>query len=330
MTLLDVRDLSVTYRDGNRDIPAVRGVSFTLDRGETLGVAGESGSGKTTMVLSLLRLLPKNAKVTGQVLFQGEDLLTAKWSTLRAVRWNGASVVFQGAMSALNPVRPIGEQICEPILLHEKVSPRVARRRAAELLDSVGISQQRMGSYPHEFSGGQRQRIMIAMALACRPDLIIADEPTTALDVMVQAQIMELFTDLVRDFGVGVIMISHDLSVLSEMCGRLAVMYAGEIVETGPSQQVIEAPEHPYTDALSRAFPTIGDPASRFAPSGLPGDPPDVSALGDGCAFAERCAHAVDDCRTRTMELWPAGDRRTAACLRVLDAHTPATEGSRS
>ncbi|MFC8237944.1 ABC transporter ATP-binding protein [Streptomyces sp. NPDC057284] len=330
MTLLDVRDLSVTYRDGDSLIPAVRGVSFTLDRGETLGVAGESGSGKSTMVLSLLRLLPKSAKVTGQVLYEGEDLLTAKWSALRTVRWNGASVVFQGAMSALNPVRPIGEQICEPILLHEKVSPRTARERAAELLDSVGISPQRMGSYPHEFSGGQRQRIMIAMALACRPDLIIADEPTTALDVMVQAQIMELFTQLVRNSGVGVIMISHDLSVLSEMCGRLAVMYAGEIVETGPSQQVIEAPRHPYTEALARAFPTIGDPASRFAPSGLPGDPPDVAELGAGCAFVPRCAHAVDACRTKTVELWPAGDRRSAACLRVLDAHTPVTEGSQA
>ncbi|MFB7313203.1 ABC transporter ATP-binding protein [Streptomyces sp. NPDC056192] len=330
MTLLDVRDLSVTYRDGDNLIPAVRGVSFTLDRGETLGVAGESGSGKSTMVLSLLRLLPKSAKVTGQVLYEGEDLLTAKWSALRTVRWNGASVVFQGAMSALNPVRPIGEQICEPILLHEKVSPRTARERAAELLDSVGISPRRMVSYPHEFSGGQRQRIMIAMALACRPDLIIADEPTTALDVMVQAQIMELFTELVRNSGVGVIMISHDLSVLSEMCGRLAVMYAGEIVETGPSQQVIEAPRHPYTDALARAFPTIGDPASRFAPSGLPGDPPDVAALGAGCAFVPRCVHAVDACRTKTVELWPAGDRRSAACLRVLDAHTPVTEGSQA
>lgn len=330
MTLLDVRDLSVTYRDGDSLIPAVRGVSFTLDRGETLGVAGESGSGKSTMVLSLLRLLPKSAKVTGQVLYEGEDLLAAKWSALRTVRWNGASVVFQGAMSALNPVRPIGEQICEPILLHEKVSPRTARERAAELLDSVGISRQRMGSYPHEFSGGQRQRIMIAMALACRPDLIIADEPTTALDVMVQAQIMELFTELVRNSGVGVIMISHDLSVLSEMCGRLAVMYAGEIVETGPSQQVIEAPRHPYTEALARAFPTIGDPASRFAPSGLPGDPPDVAALGAGCAFVPRCVHAVDACRTEAVELWPAGDRRSAACLRVLDAHTPVTEGSQA
>jgi peptide/nickel transport system ATP-binding protein len=171
---------------------------------------------------------------------------------------------------------------------------------------------------------------MIAMALACRPDLIIADEPTTALDVMVQAQIMELFTELVRNSGVGVIMISHDLSVLSEMCGRLAVMYAGEIVETGPSQQVIEDPRHPYTDALARAFPTIGDPASRFAPSGLPGDPPDVSALGAGCAFVPRCVHAVDVCRTKAVELWPAGDRRSAACLRVLDAHTPVTEGSQA
>jgi peptide/nickel transport system ATP-binding protein len=296
MTLLDVRDLSVTYRDGDSLVPAVRGVSFTLDRGETLGVAGESGSGKSTMVLSLLRLLPKSAKVTGQVLYEGEDLLAAKWSALRTVRWNGASVVFQGAMSALNPVRPIGEQICEPILLHEKVSPRTARERAAELLDSVGISRRRMGSYPHEFSGGQRQRIMIAMALACRPDLIIADEPTTALDVMVQAQIMELFTELVRNSGVGVIMISHDLSVLSEMCGRLAVMYAGEIVETAPVAELFAHPSHPYTRGLLSCIPVRGKtlPGSRL--QAIPGVVPSLIGSVSGCAFANRCTEVREAC----------------------------------
>jgi peptide/nickel transport system ATP-binding protein len=319
--LLDVRDLRVTYRQSGTAVPAVRGVSFTLGRGDTLGVAGESGSGKSTMALSLLRLHAATAEVEGEVLFDGEDLLTAKWSRMRAVRWAGASVVFQGAMSALNPVRTVVDQIVEPIVLHDKVGVKEAERRAAELLDSVGIPAKRMRSYPHEFSGGQRQRVMIAMALACRPDLVIADEPTTALDVMVQAQILRLLADLVREARIAVVMISHDLSVLAHTCDRLAVMYAGEIVELGPSRQVLDEPRHPYTRALSRAFPTIGDPASRRAPEGLPGDPPRPGQTGAGCAFAARCPEVTDPCRTTPVTLWPAGPGRTAACLRVLPEH---------
>ncbi|MFI6595456.1 ABC transporter ATP-binding protein [Nonomuraea sp. NPDC050536] len=313
--MLDVRDLRVSYGTA----PAVRGVSFTLEPGQTLGVAGESGCGKSTMALSLLRLLPTTAKVSGQVLFNGEDLLTARWERLRAVRWAGASVVFQGAMSALNPVRTIADQLVEPIVRHDKVSAKVARARAAELLDSVGVPARRIGSYPHEFSGGQRQRIMIAMALACRPDLIIADEPTTALDVMVQAQILELLSGLIRDQGIAVIMISHDLSVLAHLCERLAVMYGGRIVELGPAKQLISDPRHPYTRALAGAFPTIGDPASRRNPSGLAGDPPSLGSLPSGCSFAPRCPEVGAACRTETVELWPAGAGREAACLRVLE-----------
>ena len=316
--LLDVRDLRVTYRQAGYEVPAVRGVSFRLGRGETLGVAGESGSGKSTMALSLLRLAGDSAEVGGEVRFAGEDLLTARWVRLRAVRWAGASVIFQGAMSALNPVQTVLEQIVEPILLHEKVGPREAERRAARLLESVGIPARRMRAHPHEFSGGQRQRVMIAMALACGPDLVIADEPTTALDVMVQAQILGLLADLVRESRVAVIMISHDLAVLAHACERLAVMYAGRFVEVGPSRQVIEDPRHPYTRALAQAFPTIGDPASRLAPAGLPGDPPRPSQLGEGCSFAPRCAVVMDSCRSREMELWGVGPERAAACLRVL------------
>ena len=318
MTLLEVRDLAVTYRTGKNDVRAVRGVDFSLDAGQTLGMAGESGSGKSTVALSLLRLLPPTATITGTVRFDGEDLLTAKWGRLRAVRWAEASVVFQGAMNALNPVRTIGEQIREPILLHEKVGARVARARTAELLDSVGVPSRRHASYPHELSGGQRQRVMIAMALACRPNLIIADEPTTALDVIVQAQILQLVTDLVRESRISLIMISHDLSVLADTCERLAVMYAGRIVEIGPSRQMIDEPRHPYTRALSNAFPRIGDPASRLAPSGLPGDPPDPSQVGRGCPFQPRCPEAFADCKTADIELWPAGAQRESACLKVL------------
>jgi peptide/nickel transport system ATP-binding protein len=234
-------------------------------------------------------------------------------------------VVFQGAMSALNPVRTIGEQVREPILLHEKVGEKQARARTAELLDSVGVSANRAGSYPHELSGGQRQRVMIAMALACRPDLIIADEPTTALDVIVQAQILGLLTDLVAERQIGMIMISHDLSVLASVCDRLAVMYAGRVVEIGPSKQLITEPRHPYTRALAGAFPTIGDPASRMAPAGLPGDPPDLRLPLPGCPFEPRCAVSLPDCRTADIDLWDAGPGRRSACIRVLPEYRDGT-----
>ncbi len=322
--LLEVRDLSVTYRTSAADVRAVRGVDFDLDAGQTLGVAGESGSGKSTMALSLLRLLPVGARVEGSVRFQGEDLTQANWGRLRAVRWAEASMVFQGAMSALNPVRSVGEQIAEPIMLHDRVKERAARPRVAELLDSVGVPSRRRNAYPHELSGGQRQRVMIAMALACRPSLIIADEPTTALDVIVQAQILSLLTDLVQDTGIGLIMISHDLSVLAETCERMAVMYAGRVVEIGASRPLIDQPQHPYTRALASAFPRIGDPASRLAPAGLPGDPPDPSSLGAGCPFEPRCPVAFDACRDHPVQLWPAGPARESACLRVLPEHAAA------
>jgi peptide/nickel transport system ATP-binding protein len=323
--LLDVAGLSVTYRTGKDRVRAVQDVSFSLAPGETLGMAGESGSGKSTVALSLLRLLPASAEVSGAVRFRDDDLFSVNWERMRAVRWAGASVVFQGAMSALNPVQTIGEQIREPILLHEKVGERAARSRTADLLDSVGVPSSRQASYPHELSGGQRQRVMIAMALACRPDLIIADEPTTALDVIVQGQILALLADMVRDRQIGMIMISHDLSVLAATCERLAVMYAGRIVELGPSRDLIDRPRHPYTKALSGAFPRIGDPASRRAPEGLPGDPPDLRTVPDGCSFEPRCAESFGDCRTRTVDLWPAGEQRESACLKVL----PEFDGAR-
>jgi peptide/nickel transport system ATP-binding protein len=316
--LLEVADLNVTYATGKDDVYAVRGVDLTLEAGQMLGMAGESGSGKTTVALSLLRLLPSNARVTGSVRFNGEDLFAANWERMRAVRWAEASVVFQGAMSALNPVRTVGEQIREPILLHEKVGERAAAKRTAELLDSVGVPSRREKSYPHELSGGQRQRVMIAMAMACRPNLIIADEPTTALDVIVQAQILSLLSDLVRDSRISLVMISHDLSVLAEFCERLAVMYAGRIVEIGPSRELIAAARHPYTRALAQAFPRLGDQSSRLAPSGLAGDPPDLRTIPRGCPFAPRCPEVMDVCTRVDVELWEAGAGRQSACVKVL------------
>jgi peptide/nickel transport system ATP-binding protein len=337
--LLEVSDLTVTYESagaGGVPIQAVRGVSFALDRGQTLGVAGESGSGKTTMALSLLRLLPHSARIEGSVRFGDEELTTATWGRLRAVRWDGASVVFQGAMGALNPVRTIGWQIREAIVQHERGAKGV-HRRVEELLESVGIPARRYEAYPHELSGGQRQRVMIAMALACRPDLIIADEPTTALDVIVQGQVLALLAELVRESGIGMIVISHDLSVLAETCASLAVMYAGRIVEHGPSRALVRDPRHPYTGALAAAFPKIGDPASRLAPAGLPGDPPDASVELPGCSFAPRCPVAMDACTSAEIALWeadPACSSHRSACLRVLrdapahGAEAPATRGS--
>jgi peptide/nickel transport system ATP-binding protein len=315
MTLLEVRDLHVTYHGSRGAIPAVRGVDITVDAGQTLGIAGESGCGKSTLALALLRLLPKSTQVTGEVLLRGEDVLTMKWGRLRSVRWAGASIVFQGAMHSLNAVRRVGGQIAEPILLHEMVTESEAEQRAADLLTQVGLPAWRARSYPHELSGGQRQRVMIAMALACHPDLIIADEATTALDVMIQAQVLDLIADLVAQRDVGLIMISHDLSVLSAHCQRAAIMYAGKVVELGTAHEVFANARHPYSDALASAFPVIGDTSARRRPRGLGGDPPDPADIPSGCSFHPRCPVAVAECRTVEPQLLSVGPARLSACL---------------
>jgi len=316
--LLELDDLSVTYRTSEGPVPAVRGVSLTLDAGRSLGVAGESGCGKSTLAAAMLRLLPTSAKVSGRVLLNGDDVLKMKFGRLRAVRWGEAAIVFQGALHSLNPVQRVGRQIAEPILLHDKKATQAsARKRVAELLTQVGLPARLAESYPHQMSGGQKQRVMIAMALACRPELLIADEPTTALDVMVQAQVLDLLTDLVRELGLGLIIISHDLSVLGTTCDDLAVMYAGQVVEKGPARALLDAPNHPYGKALAAAFPTIGDQSSRFAPAGLPGDPPFPGDLPSGCSFHPRCPEAIDRCSVEEVLLKPAGPDRLAACLLV-------------
>ena len=296
-------------------MPAVRGVTLSVDRGEVLGIAGESGCGKSTLAATVLRLLPDSARVGGEILLDGTDVLTMSWGKLRAARWSEAAIVFQGALHSLNPVQSIGKQLAEPITLHKSAADPQARVR--ELLEQVGLPASRASSYPHELSGGQRQRVMIAMALACGPDLVIADEPTTALDVMVQAQVLDLLTGLVRDLGMGMVLISHDLGVLGTTCDRIAVMYAGRIVEIGPGLQVFDNPQHPYTRALAGAFPRVGDPAARYAPVGLPGDPPYPGDLPGGCDFHPRCPVVMPECATTSVSLVSAGDGRVAACLRV-------------
>ena len=316
MTLLEIRDLSLTYRTKQAEIPAVRGVSLQVAAGETLGLAGESGCGKSTLASTVLRLYPKSARVTGQVLLDGVDTLTMSWGQLRAVRWSTASVVFQGAMHSLDPLQKVGKQLAEPILVHDSTAtPGSARKRVADLLEQVSLPARVADSYPHQLSGGQKQRVMIALALGCGPRLIVADEPTTALDVMVQAQVLALLSRIVRELGVGLMIISHDLSVLGEQADRVAVMYAGQIVEEGPGGQVFRDPRHPYTRALAGAFPTIGDRASRYAPSGLDGDPPDPSDLPTGCSFHPRCRDAVASCAEQAPELLPVSTDRAAACL---------------
>jgi peptide/nickel transport system ATP-binding protein len=316
MALLEFDDLSVTYHARGVDVPAVRNVSLTVDSGESVGIAGESGCGKTTLTSTVLRMQPASATVTGQVRLDGEDVMGLTWGRVRALRWAKASVVFQGAMHALNPVQRIGDQLAEPITLHSpKTSSSAAATRVGELLEMVGLPARRARSYPHQLSGGQKQRVMIAMALACGPRLIVADEPTTALDVMVQAQVLDVIAGLVKDLGVGLVFISHDLSVLSSSCDRIAVMYAGRIVEEGPAGEVFDRPRHPYAGALAGAFPRIGDTRFRYAPAGLPGDPPFPGDLPSGCPFHPRCPRAVDACALSEPELLQIGDRRTACLL---------------
>jgi peptide/nickel transport system ATP-binding protein len=320
MSVLSARDVRITYHTRGGGVPAVRGVDLEIAKGEVVGLAGESGCGKSTIAGAILRLLPAKTKVDGQILLDGEDVLAMKLNRLRAVRWAGASIVFQGAMHALNPVRRVGEQIAEAIVVHRQADGREALLRVGQLLEQVGLPPRRIRDYPHELSGGQKQRVMIAMALACSPNLVIADEPTTALDVMVQAQVLTLLKSLQRELGLAMLFITHDLSVLVEVSDRLAIMYAGKVVEEGPSSTVFHEPKHPYTAALAAAFPEIGDARFRRRPSGLGGDPPDPQAIPSGCSFHPRCPVAFEACPRIEPRLFAAGDARRAACLLVEGA----------
>jgi peptide/nickel transport system ATP-binding protein len=317
VSVLSVRDLRVTYSTKGGDVPAVRGVTFDIDKSEVLGLAGESGCGKSTIAGAILRLHSPQTRIEGDITLDGKDVLELSPGKLRATRWTGASIVFQGALHALNPVQRIGNQIVEAITVHRMADEREAFVRAGALLEQVGLPPRRINDYPHELSGGQKQRVMIAMALACNPSLIIADEPTTALDVMVQAQVLKLLRSLQHDLGLAMLFITHDLSVLVEVSDKLAIMYAGKIVEEGPSGPVFDEPAHPYTQALAAAFPAIGDPRFRRAPSGLGGDPPQPDSIPAGCSFHPRCPVAFDDCATMIPDLYAAGDHRRAACLLV-------------
>ena len=293
---------------------AVDGVSFGLDEGEALGLAGESGCGKTTTALSLMRLLPYNGKiVSGSILFRGRDLVKVSDLRIRKIRWKEISIIFQGAMNSLNPVRNIGQQIAEPIILHEKVDEDEATNRVGELLELVGINRDRRRDFPHEFSGGMRQRVMIAMALACNPKIVIADEPVTALDVMIQAQILELLERLRKELHLSMILISHDLSVMAQTCEKVAIMYGGKMMEVGKTVDVFTDPKHPYTQGLVAAFPDIR--GQRTMPASIPGDVPSLINPPSGCVFHPRCKFAFDRCTAAEPALAEVTPGRRAACF---------------
>ena len=296
MTLLNVDNLSVMYRTRRGQLTAVNQVSFVLNKGQTLGLVGESGSGKSTLGFAVMGLLPSNARITsGAIHLSGVNLLTAGQEQLRQIRWKKIAMIFQAAMNALNPIQRIGDQIAEAIQFHEPEVPNTAvQERIDELFNLVGIPQSRQQDYPHQYSGGMRQRAIIAMALACRPEIIIADEPTTALDVIVQDQILNTLNTLQRTLGIGVILISHDIAVVADACNHIGVMYAGQLVELGTRKEVFSSPAHPYTKALLAAHITLN--GDRQDPAPIPGQSPDLTAMTEGCRFCDRCPCKGDTC----------------------------------
>ncbi len=312
--ILEVKNLSVNYQQKGKSATALHDVSFALERGEILGVVGESGCGKTTLMLALLRLLPRAGRITnGQVLYDGKDILKLDNRAMAELRWDEISIVFQGAMNALNPVRTVGEQIAEAIRRHEQdKSKPFVNNRVNELLELVGIAKNRRDQYPHQYSGGMRQRAMIAMALACYPKIIIADEPTTALDVMIQAQILELLVDLRDKLGLAVILVTHDLGVVAELCDSVLVLYAGVTAEYADVDTLFNSPQHPYTQRLLAAFPKLENPQALES---IPGYPPRLDHLPQGCRFAPRCHKVFERCQQELPRLYQVNPWQYASCF---------------
>jgi len=315
MPVLQVQGLTTHYRTTRGWVRAAENVSFEVGEGEALGIAGESGCGKSTVALSLLKILPQGGVIRkGKILFEGRDLVPLSEEEMRKVRWKGISIVFQGAMNALNPVIKVGDQIAEAIKTHERdVSGSDVKNRVAKLLETVGIEPSRADNYPHEYSGGMRQRALIAMALAVNPTLLIGDEPGTALDVIVAAQTLKLLRELKEKLGLSMILISHDLSIIAETCEKVAIMYAGKIVEFGDAVSVFKNPLHPYTQGLIKAFPSIKGPKVRL--TSIPGSPPDLLNPPSGCRFHPRCPYVMDVCKVEEPLLLEHAEKmHRAAC----------------
>ena len=330
--LLEIENLSTHYVSarGTRVVRAVDEVSLRINTGETLGIVGESGSGKSTLALTILRVLPPAGRiVSGKMLFEGEDLLQKSDAEMRHVRGKRIAMILQDPMASLNPLFTIGNQVAEMIRVHEGTGRATAWSRARDLLKAVRIPapETRLTQYPHEMSGGMRQRIVGAIGISCEPRLLIADEPTTSLDLTIQAQYLNLLRELQRAHGLALIFITHNLGIVAKMCDQLAVMYAGRVVESGPVSQIFNAPTHPYTEALLNSIPRMGDSAQRL--TAIEGQPPDLAALPQGCAFAPRCVRAFDRCRVEAPPEFSAGEGRTARCWLAArpDPNSPALAG---
>ncbi len=321
MALLDVQDLAVRFRTNDAVVHAVNGLSFQLDAGQTLGIVGESGSGKSQTVLAMMGLLARNGEASGRVLYKGQDLLAMKPSALNRIRGDRVAMIFQDPMTSLNPYLTVERQMTEVLQLHQGLDRKAARARSVRMLDAVKIpdAERRIGMYPHEFSGGMRQRVMIAMALLCEPEVLVADEPTTALDVTVQAQILALLRDLQRDFGTAIVMITHDLGVVAGLCDEVLVLYGGRVMEQGRALDIFRQPSHPYTIGLLGAVPRLDEETSALV--AIPGTPPNMARLPAGCPFHQRCTHAIVRCATEPppLRLDPG-----AATLRAC--HLPVAE----
>ena len=316
MTLLKVQDLSVEYHTDSGIYLAVEDLFFTLAEGKSLGIVGESGCGKTTAMMALMRLLPEAGRIVdGEVIFENIDLLQLSPKEMREYRWLKMSMIFQGAMNALNPVRTVGSQIAEALREHNTVPKSEIRQEVLRLLDLVGVARSRTEQYPHQYSGGMRQRAMIAMALACRPKIVLADEPTTALDVMIQAQMLDLLQELQKELGLSIIMVTHDLGVVAELCDDVLVMYGGKLAEYASADIIYNQSLHPYTQRLLSAFPDINEPRAQL--SSIPGHPPALNALPPGCRFEPRCDLADEGCKLKAPEPVEIRKGHYVSCFKV-------------
>ncbi|MEZ7195207.1 ABC transporter ATP-binding protein [Pseudodesulfovibrio karagichevae] len=314
-SLLSIKDLHVRYTTDNGTVQAVSGLNLSIEKGQTLGLVGETGAGKTTMAMSVMRLIaePPGRITDGEILFEGQDLLKASPATMRKVRGGKIAMIFQDPMTSLNPIIPVDEQVAEMIALHNDVNKQESLKRALAMLETVGIQPDRAGEYPHQFSGGMKQRVVIAIALACNPALLIADEPTTALDVTIQAQVLELMKGLKRKFDTAMIMITHDLGIVAETCDHVAIMYAGRIVEQADTVSLYADPRHPYTKGLFASIPNVEEERESLAV--IPGLPPEPTDMPAGCPFHPRCSKAMDQCRVAAPSPVSVGGNHLVACF---------------